>query len=211
MLGGDEGVVVALDLHRPDTRADPGRLRARLSQRPCFPGTALRSGGRDGGPVTASARWRPVAGLLRQRNLTRLLAAGLVTDTGVWLVLIALSIYVLEQTDFGADHLHGLRRRVVPQPAPRASRRRARRSVQSSAHPHARLSRAGGDTAAAVGRLARAPPCSHLRRDVLAGQPGADCRAGSGCPARLHWRSSCRCRPPLRSFPAPASERTQAG
>jgi MFS family permease len=47
---------------------------------------------------TAVVQRRPTLRLLRHAPLARLLAAGLVTDTGDWLLLIALPVYVLQQT-----------------------------------------------------------------------------------------------------------------
>jgi MFS family permease len=48
--------------------------------------------------MTAPAERSPSLRLLLHAPLARLLAAGLVTDTGDWLLLIALPVYVLEQT-----------------------------------------------------------------------------------------------------------------
>ncbi len=48
--------------------------------------------------MTPSAERRSAAGLLRDARVLRLLAAGLIADTGDWLLLIALPVYVLEQT-----------------------------------------------------------------------------------------------------------------
>ncbi len=48
--------------------------------------------------MSARATRHPTVRLLRHAPLARLLAAGLATDTGDWLLLIALPVYVLQQT-----------------------------------------------------------------------------------------------------------------
>jgi MFS family permease len=48
--------------------------------------------------MSARAPRHPTVRLLRHAPLARLLAAGLATDTGDWLLLIALPVYVLQQT-----------------------------------------------------------------------------------------------------------------